>query len=203
VELLVLDRLYVQAAEKAGLTNDPQVQRALGTAEDQVLAVRYAQFVEQKITLDDAQRYYQAHPEEFRRPDQLWLRQIVVATPENAQLVKDTLGRGQSFEEVAKAFSTDKNSAANGGDIGWVRKGRLHPEVEKVAFRLKPKQVSEPIKTPGGYYIIRLEERLDGTMKPFDEIASNLLLRLKSVAVDAERKRLMTTYKVAINQELL
>jgi peptidyl-prolyl cis-trans isomerase C len=168
LDVLVLERLYALAAEKAGLAKEPEVQKMLAWSEDQLLAERYLRFVQDKITLEDARRYYEAHPEEFKGPEQLWLRQIVVATQEEALAVKAKLDRGDRLEEVAQRFSTDRASAAKGGDIGWVRKGRLHSEVERVAFQLKPKQVSEPIKTPGGYYVVRVEERLKGVGRPFD-----------------------------------
>ena len=50
---------------------------------------------------------------------------------------------------------------------------------------------------------MRVEERLDGTVRPFDEVASNVLLQLKTQAVEVERKRLMTVFNVKINEELL
>lgn len=203
VNILVLEQLYRLAAEKAGLLNDPEVQKALARTDDQLLAMRYMDSVQRKITLEDARRYYQAHPEEFKSPIQLWLRQIVVSTPEAAQAVKARLDRGDSFEDIAKTSSIDRVSAAKGGDLGWVRKGRLHPEVEAVVFQMKPKQVSGPIKTPNGYSMMRLEERLEGAVRPFDDIASNLLFQLKSHAVESERQRLMAVYKVTINQQLL
>jgi peptidyl-prolyl cis-trans isomerase C len=203
LETLVLERLYAVAAEKAGLMNDPEVQKSFVWSEDKLLEAQYTHLIEGKVTLEDAQRYYQAHPEEFKRPDQLLLRQIVVATPEEARTVKAGLDRGESFEEVARMFSTDRTSAAKGGEVGWVRQGGLYPEVEKVAFQLKPNQVSEPIKTPNGYYLVKVEEHLEGVVRPFEQVGPNLLLRLKMLAIDDERKRLMMVYKTTINEELL
>jgi len=203
LDVLLLERLYRLAAEKAGLMNDPEVQKALAWAEDQLLAGRYMEQVQGKVTIEDARRYYQAHPEEFKQPDQIRLRQIVVATPEDAQAVEARLDKGDSFEEIAKSSSTDRSSAAKGGDTGWVRRGQLHPEMEKGAFQLKPKQISQPIKRPDGYYILRIDERIEGAMRPFDQVASNLLNRLRTNAVVDERQRLVKSYKVTINEQLL
>jgi peptidyl-prolyl cis-trans isomerase C len=131
---LVLERMYALAAKKAGLVNDPQVQKALAWSDDQLLAGRYMRWVEKTVTLEDAWRYYQAHPEELQPPDQIRLRQMVVATPEGALAVQAALDRGELFEAVAKNSSIDRASAAKGGDIGWVRKGGLYPQIEPVAF---------------------------------------------------------------------
>ncbi len=203
LEVAVLERLYALAAEKAGLLNDPEVRKALVSSEDQVSASRYIRSVEEKIGLVEVERYYKKHADEFKRPDQIRLRQIVVATQEQAKAVKTRLDHGESFEEVARSVSTDRASAAQGGEIGWVRPGRLYPEVESVAFQLKPMQISEAIKAPDGYYVLRLEERLEGTARPIDEVAPNLLDQLKKRAIDDERRRLMALYRVTIRQDLL
>jgi hypothetical protein len=51
--------------------------------------------------------------------------------------------------------------------------------------------------------MVRVDERLEGKVRPFDQVAPNLLAQLKSRAIDAERQHLATIYKVAINKELL
>jgi peptidyl-prolyl cis-trans isomerase C len=203
MEILVLERLYALAAEKAGLPHDPEVRKSLEWSEDQLLAGRYARLVNAKVTLEDARRYYVAHPEEFKRSDQIRLRQIVVPTEKEAHAVLARLQGGAQFEELARTLSSDRASASTGGDIGWVRKGALHPDVEKAAFQLKPKQVSQPIKTPDGYHILLLEERLEGMVRPADEVMPNLFMQLQARAVEAERQQLMTIYKVTINDKLL
>ncbi len=203
LDWLVLERLSLLEAEKAGLANDPAVRKALARSEDQLLAVRYDLRIQGNVGLEEARRYYQAHQEEFKRLDQVWLRQVVVATQEEAKAVKARLDRGDRFEEVAKAVSIERSSAERGGEMGWVRKGRLNPELERVVFQLKPKQVSDPIKTPDGYVMVKVEERLEGAVKPFEEVASQVLLQLKTQATQAERKRLMTIYKVTINEKML
>ncbi len=202
LDMLVLDRLYLLTVKKAGWLEDPEIQQRLDRADDQLLAARYIQFVQGKVTNEDAKAYYQTHKEEFKRPDQIWLRQIVVSTQKEAQEVKAKLNRGETFEEVAKTDSIDRPSAMRGGDIGWVRKGRLHPEVEKVAFQLDTHQVSEPIKSPEGYHILRVEDRLEGAVKPFEEVGPNILMQLRAQAVADERQRLMKIYQVTINQKL-
>ncbi len=203
LEILVLERLYALAAVKAGLLRDPEVGKSLQWSEDQLLAGRYTRLVNEKVTFEDAKRYYMAHPEEFKRADQIRLRQIVVANEKDAQAALARLEQGEKFGDVAQALSIDRASASSGGEIGWVRKGALHPDVEKVAFQLSPKQVSQPIKTPQGYCILVVEERLEGALRPTDEVIPNLFVKLQARAVEDERKRLMKTYNVTIREELL
>ncbi len=202
LETLVLERLYALAAEKEGLADDPVVRKAIEYSEEQLLASRYRRSIEGKVTLKEAQQYYQAHPAEFKWPNQLRVRQLIVATEQAARAAKARLDRGESFEAVAKLTSVADGNTPKESQIVWVRKGTLPADVESVVFQLKPKEISQPIKTPGGYYIVQVDERVEGTVKPFDQVSANLLHELRARAVEAERERLMKVYKVTINKEL-
>ena len=72
-----------------------------------------------------------------------------------ADIVKGTL----DFAEAAKEYSDDNTTADKGGDLGFFKKGDMAPEFDTVAFALKPGQISEPVRTPFGYHLIRVEER--------------------------------------------
>lgn len=67
--------------------------------------------------------------------------------------------RGQSFASMAKQFSVDTHSAKDGGELGWVHRGELVTEVEKVMDKLKPGQMSDPIKSDNGWHLIKVEAR--------------------------------------------
>lgn len=74
--------------------------------------------------------------------------------------ISDLLQRGVDFEELAKSDSDDKQSAVNGGDLPWFGLGRMVPEFEKAAFALQNVgEVSEPVLSPFGWHIIKLEGR--------------------------------------------
>lgn len=74
-----------------------------------------------------------------------------------ARLAKQIRG-GASFTSLARQFS-ESTSAAVGGDLGWVQQGQLDPAVAKAVRNLDIGEVSEPIRTAGGFYIVRLEDR--------------------------------------------
>ncbi len=203
LDVILLERLYALEAETSGLANDPDVQKMLASYEEQLLAAKYAQSIEGKTTIEAARRYYQTHQDEFKQSSQIRVSQIVIKTLEEAQAAKARLDKGDPFEEVAKSFSIERASAVRGGSLGWVRKGALQSEVEKVAFQLKPGQMSKPIKTSDGYSIIQVEDRLEGVTNSFDDVAPDILLRLKTRATEEERARLMKIYNVTINEMLL
>ena len=80
---------------------------------------------------------------------------------------------GASFNAVARQFSQSP-TAANGGDLGWVTAGELPPEVQAVLDQMRPNQVSVPIRSTGGYYIMLLMERSSPSQKTGDDVFVSL-----------------------------
>lgn len=82
-------------------------------------------------------------------------------TGDKAQLdklteLKTKIAAGEKFDELARVYSEDK-SAASGGNLGWFSSGELNPQLEEALDKLEPGQVSEPIRTPLGWYLVKLE----------------------------------------------
>ncbi len=73
-----------------------------------------------------------------------------------AQSIIDSLKGGADFAELAKAFSDDPGSAAQGGDLGWVKRGVFFPEFEAAAFQMREGELSGIVESPVGYHIIEL-----------------------------------------------
>ena len=76
-----------------------------------------------------------------------------------AEAILDSLKHGADFAEMAKKYSEDPGSAAEGGDLGWVSKGVFYPQFEAAAFALKPGQISGVVESPVGYHIIQMIEK--------------------------------------------
>lgn len=102
--------------------------------------------------------------------EQVHVRQILVSTPQLAQEVLDQLRAGGDFATLARQYSMDEASKANGGDLGWAPKGKFDAHLEAVAFQLKPGQISDVVQTQFGYHIIKLEERDNSRPLPPDQI---------------------------------
>jgi len=89
---------------------------------------------------------------------QAHLSHILVATQELAQQLYGQATGGASFEALARANSTDTLTSPTGGDLGWVTRDEINPASADAAFALKPGQVTEPIQTPYGWEIIRVND---------------------------------------------
>ncbi len=76
-----------------------------------------------------------------------------------AEAILDSIKHGADFAEMAKKYSEDPGSAAEGGDLGWVGKGVFYPEFEAAAFALKPGQISDVVESPVGFHIIQMIEK--------------------------------------------
>jgi peptidyl-prolyl cis-trans isomerase SurA len=72
---------------------------------------------------------------------------------------KEAISTGEStFAELAKAYSEDPGSGAQGGDLGYFRRGELAPEYEATALGLRPGEISDPVETQFGFHMIQLLE---------------------------------------------
>lgn len=75
-----------------------------------------------------------------------------------AQKVYAEIKEGKDFAEAAKEYSDDRSNKDKGGDLGAFARGMMVPEFEQAAFALKPGEISEPVKTPYGWHIIKVEK---------------------------------------------
>ncbi|WP_439020335.1 peptidylprolyl isomerase PrsA [Bacillus thuringiensis] len=97
---------------------------------------------------------------------------ILVKDEATAKKVKEELGQGKSFEELAKQYSEDTGSKEKGGDLGYFTSGKMVKEFEDAAYKLKKDEVSEPVKTQFGYHIIKVTDIKE--QKPFDEVKGDI-----------------------------
>ncbi|MCS6929317.1 MAG: peptidylprolyl isomerase [Saprospiraceae bacterium] len=141
---------------------------------NQMLAERMQQEITKKITITPAEvrDFFNQIP-----PDSLpffnaevEIRELVYKPPVNAeekaraqaqaeQLRRRIVEKGESFAELAKRYSDDPGSAAQGGDLGWQKRGSFVPEFEAAVYKLEPGQVSPVVETEFGFHIIQLIER--------------------------------------------
>ena len=105
----------------------------------------------------------------------------------------------QAFQQEAPpAAAEDDATAHSGGDMGYVNREKVIPNVLNAAYSLEPGQVSDILATPYGLEIIKLEEK---RTKPFDEVRPSLELQFRQVRANEITQRLVEQYHVVIDQE--
>ncbi|MBD3273316.1 hypothetical protein GF385_03125 [Candidatus Dependentiae bacterium] len=97
------------------------------------------------------------------------------------ELRKDLIKNPSKFGEFAKEYSADEKTAKNGGLIGFIEKGKYDSEFEKAAYRLYKKgEISELIKTEGGFELIQLVERVPASSKSLESVRAEILKTIKA-----------------------
>lgn len=152
-----LERLRNQAlanGNSAELLRDQVGNRVL--AEQVILKVKSINVTETEI-----KAAFEANKDRLGTPEQVRLRHIQVADEKEAKEIAAALRDGANFAHLAKSKSLDKSSKDKGGDLGYFTRGVFFiPEVENIAFALKPKEISDPVKSPWGFHILQVTERL-------------------------------------------
>jgi len=166
-DLLEEQALLAEDARREKLDLDPSVQAALRRASDQVLADERLQRVLRPVTEDPAllARYERSREQLTVREvtvAQIWVRALRDATPAQeaaararAQTLRERIRKGESFESVAARDSDDRATGPKGGRLGAIRDGEVEPSFFEGAFELREGEVSEPIRTPYGFHIIK------------------------------------------------
>jgi parvulin-like peptidyl-prolyl isomerase len=231
-ELLVLSRadqlgITVTAAEVSesiqrmreanGLDTDEEFRKALaqsGMSPEQLRAqfeqqLRFQRVIgrevysEIKLEEEDLRRYYRDHLEEFRQPEQVKLREIVVldetaASPvaeETAARIAKDLAAGKTVEEATAGLAPGSVSSVI--ELGWVAAGDLDPALEGAAWKLAPGSWSEPTRARGGVHIAQVVERRESVIPSFKEVENEIRAReerarlnerLKAYLAELEKK---------------
>jgi parvulin-like peptidyl-prolyl isomerase len=100
--------------------------------------------------------------------EQVHARHILVETEDEAKEVIERLNKGEDFAELAKELSKDTTSGLEGGDLGFVPRGRFVEAVEEPVFTLPVGQVSEPIQSDFGWHVIEVLAREERELSPTD-----------------------------------
>jgi peptidyl-prolyl cis-trans isomerase SurA len=159
-----------------------------------------------KVSDEDVQNYWQTHPQEFRADEEVRVRHIFLAVKEDAGPAEEARVRGRAEKALARLRKGDEfglvarqvsegPSASEGGELGWLRRGTVQPEVEKAAFGLQPGQLSEPVRTRSGFQILQVEERRGGGARPLAEVKEEIRDRLLNEQGDRYRTQFIAELK--------
>jgi len=183
VNLFINYKLKVEAAKDARMDTLTSFKEEFTSYRDQQIRPTF-------ITNDDveaeAQRIYGETKHRIDsmggmvKPSHILLMVRQKATDEDQQKAKTridsiaaALKNGADFADLARRLSEDKASAVNGGELPWLTKGQTLPDFERVVFSLKVGEVSDPVLTPAGYHIVKLNDK--GSFFPYDSVRNDIL----------------------------
>ncbi len=169
LDFLIDEQLVVQKAQADKLAETPEFAKKLAYLRDKALMETLLGNVAKTASTDAAIKATYDEAAKAQKPEtEYHAHHILVPTEEEAKKALARLKGGEDFAKVAGEVSKDPGS--KGGDLGWFTKDRMVPEFGEAASKMKPGELSEPVKTQFGWHIIKLDETRPKTFPPLDQI---------------------------------
>ena len=156
-------------------------------------------------------KYYTDRPQNYMQSEEVKASHILLRfadhaseteTLEKAEMVKQKiLIEGLDFAAAAKEFSADPGSKDLGGDLGFFPRGMMVPTFEEYAFTGPVGVVSEPVRTEYGYHLIRIEEKNEAGVKPFESVKEQVLKDFQSEMVGSQADKILDDALALIRQK--
>jgi peptidylprolyl isomerase len=201
----VLNRLVRVELQRLAVLNEarekkwdqrPEVQAQLEAARQQVVINSYLQSVvqvPQGFPSDaEVRAAYEVNKGNLMKAPEYHLAQIFLAIPPSAdkgvtdalqrradELARKARAKGTDFAALARESSDHKESAVNGGDLGWVAANILLPEVRNAVGAMAKGEVSLPIRVPGGFHVVKLIDSKPSVQAPLAEVRDGLVATLR------------------------
>jgi peptidyl-prolyl cis-trans isomerase C len=213
-QLFVYQRL-AEDAEKDGLDKQEPWKSAIEFQRLQTLA--NAQLTTHSntiaVSMEDEQQYYQKNTDKYRQakvrviyisfnpaPDKAGAQASKLPTEAVAKSKIEDLRKqilaGADFGKLARENSDDTSSAAKDGDFGVIKRGSSYPDaVKNAVFALQAGQVSEPVRQPNGFYLIRVDQF---NMEPFDDVSQQIFQEVKQQRFNEWVAGIQAQYKVKV-----
>jgi peptidyl-prolyl cis-trans isomerase D len=166
----------------------------------------------QKEHQKDIQEYFDANKFLYHQPERVKARHILIKAGADAEPAKKEeakkkienlrkeLEGGKDFAQMAKDFSEDPGSKENGGDLGFNERSAWVPQFADAAFSLKPGELSQPVESPFGYHLIKVDEKKPPENKELKDVEGDIARQLyqkdkaKQIA-QAEAKKALDAVK--------
>ncbi|MDD5424387.1 MAG: peptidylprolyl isomerase [Candidatus Omnitrophica bacterium] len=175
------DDVFYSEVQKAGISTEVLKKRY---RENIMMGKLVSHEVREKVvvTPSEIDDYFKKHSEEFKAPEAVHVRVIMLrfddksGPPEVKQKADDIMKlikEGRDFGELATLYSQGLKSE-EGGDFGFVEKGQMREDFDKVIFAMKAGEVSDPVKADTGYFIFKVEEKRDARTRTLSEARDDI-----------------------------
>jgi len=187
---------FTDALKQMSLT---EVQLKQELSQDMAIKKMIDQEVGSKVTVTDQEEktFYDAHPDYFKTPEMVRASHILIkvdpkasdadkaAAREKIAAIQKKVQEGGDFAALAKE-SSECPSSANGGDLNYFQRGQMVGPFEEAAFTLQPGTVSDIVETQFGFHLIKVTEKKDPGVTPYEEIKDRIEKHLKQQKVNEQ-----------------
>jgi peptidyl-prolyl cis-trans isomerase SurA len=196
-----------KAVEGSGLAwEDYKTQLRNGMLTQEVIRREVGSHI--NIPNEEVKQYYDAHPQEFTRPEQVEISEIFLSTdgksPEEIESVqrkaedlRNRVIKGDDFNEIARRYSEGSTAKDQGGDLGRYRRGALAPQLEDVVFKMEKGQITDVIQTKTGFEILKVDAHFEAGLQPMDKVENEIMNRLYLSKMEPQ----MRTYLAQLREE--
>lgn len=132
------------------------------------------------VSDEEVENYYNNQKENFITPEKVRASHILVDDINTANDILDEINNGLDFAEAAKMYSTCP-SKERGGDLGEFVRGTMVQEFEEAAFNMEVGEISKPVETQFGYHIIKVTEKKESGIVPFEEVKDQVEKHLLAI----------------------
>lgn len=140
------------------------------------------------IADSDARAYYEAHKEDYVRPEEVVLAEIFLSTegktPQEMAVIEmkadelhQRLANGDDFNQLAKRYS-EGSTASNGGELGTFQRGQLSKQIEDAVFKLDKDHITRIIQTKTGFEILKVEAHYVAGLQPYEKVQDEIMNKL-------------------------
>jgi len=197
-DMLAKNRLTMQAYLKKLAEEGNTLESSKQEIRGQMLRMRLLRReVQSRILVTDEEigEYYDKHREDYEGREAVHIRQIFLPVPEGADSgardrvraeanqLRERILKGERFEVMAARYSRGP-AAAEGGDIGFVERGVMMPEVEKAAFSLPVGEVSEVLETEAGFLLLVVVDKKGAGLKPLPVVRDEIKAKIEDEKVN-------------------
>lgn len=190
---IMQERVLAADAKRLGIDKDPGVKEQIEIMiNNQLTSELLKKEVAEKISVSDEEAgiYYRLHADEYKMPETVRVRHILVAVGKDAgedtrKAARDKalsilkrIRAGEDFGKLAEDLSDDNGSKARGGDLGFFPRGKMIKPFEEAAFLLKAGEVSDIVETKYGYHIIKCEEKKTAGVIPFENAKDGIIEKI-------------------------
>jgi len=148
-----------------------------------------------KITEAETKSFYDQNASEFKRPEEVRARQILVKSKDTAQMIHDKILEGENFAALAQQYSISPD-AKSGGDIGYFSRGSFPPIFDRICFGLPVGGVSDVVKSEFGYQIFKVTDHRAARTIPYAEAKKMIKRSLQQAGGQKEFEALITQLRL-------
>ncbi len=201
LEQIIAFHLFHKMAVEEKITESKEYEEMIEKMKVELASHMAATSIIEGVKVEEAEEkaFYEENPDLFEAQAQVSAKHILVENENSANDIAKEIADGLAFEEAAKKYSTCP-SKEQGGDLGYFSKGQMVPEFEKAAFEGEIGKVIGPVQTQFGYHLIRVEDKKEGSVVPFEEVQNQIhqqLIQNKQKEVyDTKVKELEAKYGV-------